>query len=103
MTRLQLGVLCGIAFGLISAASMLPMKFPDKHAALLGAFFNRFAIGAFIGIACLPGWSGWMTGLFVGVLASLSDAIVTAAYIPILILGAVGGSLIGVVVQHFAH
>jgi hypothetical protein len=39
--------------------------------------------------------------LFVGI--SLADAIITKAYAPILILGAVGGTLIGWIVQRFGH
>lgn len=41
----MLANLCGLIFGLLTVAIMLPMSFPDKGAALLGAFFNRFAIG----------------------------------------------------------
>ncbi len=39
------GVLAGLAFGAISVGMMLPMEFPDKSAALLGAFLNRFGVG----------------------------------------------------------
>lgn len=79
---------------------MIPLSFPDKRAALLGAFINRFSIGFVIGAITLP-WPGWATGLFVGVLLSLADAIITKAYAPILILGAVGGAIIGWIVQRF--
>jgi hypothetical protein len=33
---------------------MLPISFPDKRAALLGAFFNRFAIGFVIILIDIP-------------------------------------------------
>jgi hypothetical protein len=49
MSRLWLGVLAGLIYGALSAASMLPLQFPDKRAALLGAFLNRVAIGVVIG------------------------------------------------------
>lgn len=97
MSRLLLGTICGLAYGALSAASMLPLPFPDKRAALLGAFLNRFAIGFVIGAARLPVPS-WAQGLIFGVLLSLPDAIITKAYAPILILGAVGGLVIGLVV-----
>ena len=35
------------------------------------------------------------TGLIVGLLISLPDAVITKAYAPILIVGAIGGSIIG--------
>lgn len=76
---------------------MLPLEFPDKTAALTGAFLNRFAIGFVIGAARLP-VPGWATGLLFGVLLSLPDAIITKAFAPILIFGAVGGVIIGVIV-----
>ena len=81
---------------------MIPLSFADKRAALLGAFINRFCIGFVIGATALP-WPGWLSGLVIGVLLSLADAIITKAYAPILIFGAVGGSLIGWIVQRFGH
>jgi hypothetical protein len=97
MSRLLLGAVCGLVYGVLSAASMLPLTFTDKRAALAGAFLNRFAIGFVIGAARLP-LPGWTQGLIFGVLLSLPDAIITKAYAPILILGAVGGVVIGLIV-----
>ena len=92
------GVIAGVVFGALSAAAMLPMEFPDKGAALLGAFLNRFAIGFVIGCVRLS-WSGWAIGLMFGVLLSLPDAVITKAYAPILILGGIGGAVIGAVIR----
>ena len=97
MSRLFLGTICGLIYGALSAASMLPLTFNDKTAALTGAFLNRFAIGFVIGAARLP-VPGWANGLIFGVLLSLPDAIITKAYAPILILGAIGGLVIGIIV-----
>ena len=91
------GIVAGTVFGVLSAGMMLPMSFPDKRAALLGAFLNRFAIGFVIGAARLP-LPGWAAGLVFGLLLSLPDAIITKAYAPILVLGAAGGAVIGFVV-----
>jgi hypothetical protein len=88
------GVLAGLAFGAVSVGMMLPMEFPDKPAALLGAFLNRFGVGLVIGCVRLP-WPGWAVGLCFGLLLSLPDAIITRAYAPILILGCAGGLVIG--------
>ena len=97
MSRFMLGAVCGLVYGALSAASMLPLDFPDKRAALAGAFLNRFAIGFVIGAARLP-LPGWAAGLVFGLLLSLPDAIITKAYAPILVLGAAGGAVIGFVV-----
>ena len=97
MSRLLLGASCGVIYGALSAASMLPLSFTNKTAALTGAFLNRFAIGFVIGAARLP-LPDWATGLVFGILLSLPDAIITKAYAPILILGALGGLIIGLIV-----
>lgn len=97
MSRILLGAICGVVYGAISAASMIPLTFEDKRAALLGAFLNRFSIGFVIGAANLP-IPPWAQGLLFGILLSLADAIITKAYAPILILGAIGGTIIGIIV-----
>src|SRR3954464_2046272 len=109
MTRLSLGLLAGVLYGALSAASMIPLRFPDKRAALLGAFLNRFAIGVVIGaVIGAPQVEAlrlapWAIGLALGVLLSAADAVITKAYAPILVLGAVGGAVIGWVVGRFGR
>ena len=102
MNRITLGMLCGLAFGLLDVALMLPMSFPDKRAAVAGAFVDRFAIGFLICVVDLP-LPGWATGLIVALLVSLPSAMVTKAFAPILGLGAVGGVIIGIVRAKFGH
>ena len=91
-----------VVYGALSAASMLPLTFPDKRVALLGAFINWFSIGFVIRAVALP-WPGWLSGLTIGLLLSLADAIITKAYAPIMIFGAIGGMVIGWIVQRFGH
>jgi len=100
MPTFHLGILCGVIFGIAVVLMMLPMPFPDKQAALLGAFFNRLAIGVMIGFM-ERGRIGWATGLITGLLLSLPEAIITKAYAPILIIGTVGGAVIGWIVHKF--
>lgn len=100
MSRLLLGIVCGVVFGLVSVATMIPLEFSDKKAALLGAFINRFSIGFVIGATSLA-MPGWARGLLLGLLLSLPDAIITKAYAPILGMGAVGGVIIGMIVQRW--
>lgn len=102
MSRLLLGSICGVVYGALSAASMLPLEFSDKKAALAGAFLNRFSIGFVIGAARLP-MPGWATGLVFGLLLSLADAIITGVYLPIILLGAVGGAIIGAIVSKWGR
>jgi hypothetical protein len=95
MSKMMLGLACGLVFGAFDVGLMLPMSFPDKTAALLGAFASRFAIGFVIGCVHLPLWPGWIVGLVFGLLISMPDAIITHKYPPILIVGAIGGLIIG--------
>lgn len=97
MTQVALGVLCGAAFGGVAVATMLPLSFPDKRAALTAAFLNRFGAGLLIAVSDL-GLPGWLSGLVIALLLSAPPAIVTKAYVPILGLGAIGGLLIGWIV-----
>ena len=104
MSALTVGLVCGVVFGAASAAAMVPLQFPDKRAALAGAFLNRLAIGVAIGAAIgspqidalhVP---SWCTGLALGVLGSAADAVITKAYASIMVIGALGGAVIGWIV-----
>ena len=94
MNPIVLSLICGVGFGALAVALMLPMTFPDKRAALVAAFASRFAIGFLIPLVALP-VAGFIKGALVGLLISLPDAIVTKAYVPILVIGAIGGAIIG--------
>ena len=96
MNRLALGVLLGLAFGALDVALMLPLSFPDKRTALVAAFLDRFAIGFLSAQVGLP-FPPWARGAAVGLLVSLPSAVVTKTYVPILVVGVVGGALCGLV------
>ncbi|MES2306502.1 MAG: hypothetical protein V4558_13420 [Gemmatimonadota bacterium] len=98
---MTLGLICGTLFGVLAVAMMLPMNFPDKRAALLAAFIDRFAIGFVICVVVLP-WPPWVTGLSLGLLLSAPSAIVTKAWRPILAIGALGGMIIAMVAARVA-
>jgi len=100
ISRIPLGIICGLVFGAIDIGIMLPMSFPDKKAAITAAFIARFGIGFVIGAARLP-WPGWAVGLCFGLLLSIPDAIITKAYAPIIGMGALGGIIIGVIIARF--
>jgi hypothetical protein len=101
MSHLAFAVLAGTIFGILAVAIMLPLSFPDKKAALAAAFLDRFAIGLVIGLVSLD-WPTWVIGLFFGLLLSAPSAIVTKAWGPILGFGAVGGTIIGIILPHVA-
>jgi hypothetical protein len=100
MSRILLGAICGLVFGIVDVGIMLPMSFPDKKAAITAAFIARFGIGFAIGAARLP-WPGWLVGLAFGLLLSIPDAIITKAYGPIIGFGTIGGTIIGVIIGKF--
>lgn len=97
MTRVGLGIFLGLSFGVVDVLLMLPLSFPDKPAALLGAFCARFSLGFFAATVRLP-LSPLLTGILAGVLTSLPDAIITKAYAPIMITGVIFGAIAGFIV-----
>jgi hypothetical protein len=101
MSRLTFGLIAGVAYGILAVVTMLPLSFPDKRAALLGAFLNRFAIGLLIPIVTAPG-PRWAIGLVLGILLSLPDGIITKTFVPIVGMGAVGGLLLGWLAGRYA-
>ena len=101
MNPVLFGVLAGVLFGAVDLALMLPMDFPDKKIALLGAFLSRFAIGFLIPLVKMP-VHPVLVGAVVGLLISLPDAVITKAYVPIIATGIVGGAIIGWAASRFA-
>lgn len=98
MNHITLGVLLGLAAGTIVVGMMVPMAFPDKRAALTAAFVNRFAIGFFAANTILP-VNSILAGATIGLLLSVPDALITKAYIPILIIGPILGAFCGAAVM----
>ena len=97
MGRVPLGIGLGVAIGAIDVLLMLPMSFPDKRAALLGAFCARFALGFFAATVRLP-LPPIVAGVVVGLLTSLPDAMITKAYAPIMLTGILFGAAAGWIV-----
>jgi hypothetical protein len=101
MNRVVLGTLLGLGVGVTDVLFMLPLPFPDRTAALLGAFCARFALGFFTATIRLPLSPIW-AGVVVGLLTSVPDAIITKAYAPILITGVLFGAVCGWIVGRWA-
>lgn len=102
MRRIPLGILLGIVIGAVDVLLMLPLAFPDKRAALAGAFVSRFSLGFFAATVQLP-VSPVLAGMIVGLLTSVPDAIITKAYVPIMISGIVFGAVAGWIVGRCAR
>ena len=98
MPRLKVGLIAGVAFGVIDIIPMLFMDLPNRNVAMAGAFTSRFAIGFLIPNTTLP-FAGWVNGLIISLLMSIPDAIITGAFGPILGFGAIGGIVIGFIVN----
>jgi len=94
MNHILLGILLGLVAGAIAVGLMLPLTFPDKRAALGAAFVSRFAIGFLTANTALP-VDAILAGAGIGLLISIPDALVTKAYVPILVMGTLLGGLCG--------
>ena len=88
------GIIAGLIFGTLDVLPMFFMNFADKHAAIIGAFLSRFAIGLLIFTANL-GVNKIISGLVIGTLLSVPDALITKSYGPILGSGIIGGFILG--------
>src|ERR1700674_5254883 len=94
LNHVALGILLGLAAGIVVVALMMPMTFPDKRTALTAAFVSRFSIGFLTANTILP-INPIVTGAVIGLLLSIPDALITKVYVPILVIGTVLGALCG--------
>jgi hypothetical protein len=96
MSALSFGLVAGLVFGTLAIAPMFKMTFADKRAAISAAFIERFTIALVIALVALP-WPRWGVGVLFGTLLSIPSALITKAYLPIVLLGALGGLIVGLV------
>jgi hypothetical protein len=99
MNRLALGVLCGIAFGMIDVLMTVFGKHPDMtRTMLLQAFFSRFAVAVLAPTVSLP-LNPILGGAMVGLLVSLPDAFGLNSYVGVLGTGLLFGGLTAWIVR----
>ena len=99
MNSITLGIICGLALGVIDVLIMLPIKMENRRKrleALISAFIERFMLGFIIPNADIS-LHPVATGVILGFGFSMPTAIITRAYAPIIALGIVGGAIIGFV------
>lgn len=99
MSSLTLGLISGLAFGILDVLIMIPLPEKDKRKkteAMIGAFLERFMIGLIIPNLDL-GTGYIVTGLIVGLGLSVPTAVITRAYAPIIGIGVIGGLIIGLI------
>ena len=104
MSKVFLGVICGLVFGIVDVLIMIPLKYESRckrNEAMTAAFVERFMIGFLIPNINL-GIHPVLSGLLLGVGLSLPSAIITRAYAPIIGTGIVGSLLVGLVVKAVA-
>ncbi len=94
--KLKFSLSAGFIFGFLDILAMLPLELVDKNLALIGAFINRFTIGFLVVLIDLP-FKNWQKGFLLGLLLSLPDGIITKAFLPIVGIGILGGTVIGFV------
>ncbi len=100
MTKIILGAICGLVFGIIDVLIMIPLKYENnrkRNEAMSAAFIERFMIGFLIPNLSL-GIHPALIGLLLGAGLSLPSAIITRVYAPIVGIGAIGGLIIGFVI-----
>lgn len=101
MNSILLGVICGLAFGILDVLIMIPLHYETsrkRNEAMTAAFIERFMVG-FLIPNVLWGVHPVVTGLALGLALSLPSAIITRAYAPIIGTGILGGAIIGFVVN----
>jgi len=102
MNRIVLGILCGIAFGVIDVLMTVFGNHPERTTTmLLQAFSSRCAIG-FLAANVSLRMPAVLAGALVGLLISLPDAFALQAYPGVLGSGVIFGGLAGWIVQRWA-
>src|SRR3990172_8380161 len=100
MSKILLGLICGLGFEIIDMLIMIPLKYENsrkKIEAMVAAFLERFMIGFLIPNVEF-GLHPAVTGFLLGFGLSLPSAIIIKAYAPIIGTGVVGAVLIGLIV-----
>jgi hypothetical protein len=105
MSKLLISLLIGIAAGIIDVIPMIIQKL-DKSASL-SAFIHWVALGVIISYVQTP-FQPWLKGLLVAELASLSVIVLVfksepRSVIPIILMSAVLGVLVGIATAKFAN
>lgn len=99
MSRVVLGLICGLSFGILDVLVMIPLKYENKRKmaeAMSAAFIERFMVG-FLIPNTLIGINPIITGVILGIGFSVPTAIITRAYIPIIAIGTAGSVIIGII------
>ena len=101
MSKIILGIICGLAFGVVDVLIMIPLKYENnrkRNEAMSAAFLERFMIGFLIPNVEI-GLHPAIVGLLLGFGLSLPSAIITRVYAPIIGIGIIGSVIIGFIVQ----
>ena len=93
-------LVAGAVFGSVSAGSMVKIEVPSREAkrdAVIAGFVDRFLIGFVVGpVASGLDANALLIGALLGLGLSVPSALITKAYVPILIIGTIGGLAVGI-------
>ena len=101
MSKITLGIISGLIFGIIDVLIMIPLKYENNRKrteAMSAAFVERFMIGFLIPNVEI-GLHPAIVGAILGFGLSVPSAIITRVYVPIIGIGIVGSIIIGFVVK----
>jgi len=102
MSPLFIGVVCGIAFGVIDVTMTVLGNHPDiSRGMLMQAFTSRLAIGVLGANVSLP-MDRVLSGALAGLLISLPDAFALHSYFGVLGTGVLFGAIAGWAAKRWA-
>ena len=102
MSPLFIGVVCGIAFGVIDVTMTVLGNHPDiSRGMLMQAFTSRLAIGVLGANVSLP-MDRALSGALAGLLISLPDAFALHSYFGVLGTGVLFGAIAGWAAKRWA-
>ena len=97
---LVFSLIAGLVFATVAAGSMVKIPFPsprEKREAIAATLVDRFLVGFVIGpVAAGLDANGILIGVLLGLGLSIPVALIARAYLPILLIGTVGGLAVGV-------
>jgi hypothetical protein len=99
VAMLAFALLSGLAAALVAVGSMIPLRFDtvaDKRIAMTAAAADRFFLGLLVApVASASGLHGVLAGAGLGVALSIGSALITKSYVPILVMGLLLGTGVG--------
>lgn len=92
-------LIAGLVLASVLSATMVPLSFPtprEKRTAIIAAFLDRFFLRFVVGPAAAGlDTNGVLIGAILGLGSSIPTALITRGYVPVIVLGLAGGTVVG--------